>query len=173
MDNIEDVILDYYKAFFALESLINDKAKGDWNKAEMLINNDYGARQVYNNVQDALKNFRRLTSDVGFVQLTADFQILYDLLKKRCEVQKPSAYLAGFLEHFRDEWEWKIEEGHIEDGDLLEALNAFFTLPNYDPDGWLRRKFLTGGLLVVEDTKKISRKTETVLRKLVSHSFMA
>lgn len=165
MEKIDDVIQDYFKAYFELESLVQDKAKGDWNKAETLINNDRRAGQAYTNIEDALKSFRRLTSDVGFAQVTAGYHSLYAMIKGLSEVQKSYTGIAGFLEHFRDEWESKIEEGHIEDGDLLDALDAFFTLPNYDPDGWLRRKFLIGGILLVEDIQKISRKTETAFKE--------
>jgi|GEM_PF-3244569 len=165
MENIEEVIRNYFAAYFELESLIKDKAKGDWNKAELLINNDSAARQVYNKIDDALRDFMRLTSDVGFAQMSAEYQALYDMVKRLPGAQKEYTAIAGFLEHFRDEWEWKIEEGHIEDGDLLDALDAFFTLPNYDPDGWLKRKFLIGGVLFVADTGKISRKTAAAFRE--------
>jgi len=78
--------------------------------------------------------------------VTSQYHSLYAALKNLPDIHKPHAKIAGFLEHFRDEWEWKIEEGHIDDGDLLDALDAFFTLPNYDPDAWLRRKFMIGGV---------------------------
>ncbi len=165
MENIEEVIRNYFAAYFELESLIKDKAKGDWNKADILINNDSEARQVFNKIDDALRNFMRLTSDVGFAQMSSEYQSLCDMIKKLPGAQKEYRDIAGFLDHFRDEWEWKIEEGHIGDGDLLDALNAFFTLPNYDPDGWLKRKFLIGGVLFVEDTSKISKKTAAAYKE--------
>ena len=165
MESIEEVIRNYFTAYFELESLVQDKARGDWNKADTLINNDKRAREVYNNFEDALKSFRHLTSDVGFAQVTAEYNSLYATLKGLYSRQKPYTAIAGFLEHFRDEWEWKIEEGHIDDGDLLDALDAFFTLPNYDPDAWQRRKFMIGGLLLVEGTQKVSKKTETAFRE--------
>jgi hypothetical protein len=166
MQNIEDVIRNYFTAYFELESLVRDKAKGDWNKAVILINNDEQATQIYNNIEDALRNFRRLTSEVGFAEVTTEeYFSMCDIIKKLPEVQKPHAPIAGFLEHFRDEWEWKIEEGHIEDGDILDALDAFFNLPNYDPDGWLRRKFLIGGIILVDNKQTISKKTETAFKE--------
>jgi hypothetical protein len=165
MQNIEDAIRNYFTALFELESLVRDKAKGDWNKALILINNDEQAKELYNKTEDALKNFRRLTSEVGFAATTEEYFSMCDIIKKLPGVQKPHAPIAGFLEHFRDEWEWKIEEGHIKDGDLLDALNAFFELPNYDPDAWLRRKFLIGGIILVGNKQTISKKTETAFKE--------
>ena len=165
MENIEDAIRNYFSAYFELESLIKDKAKGDWNKAELLIDNDNRAREVWNNIEDALKSFRSLISNVGFAQVTAEYHSLCDIIKRLPGVQKSYTDIASFLEHFRDEWEWKIEEGYIEDGERLDALDAFFTLPNYDPDGWLKRKFLIGGVLFVEDTSKITWKTEAAFKE--------
>lgn len=165
MDNIENIIRDYFTAYFQLESLIQEKAKGDWNKAGILLNNNEQVQQIWERVEIALKNFRNLTCDVGFMQVNEQYHSLYSILKRLPGVQKNYTDIAGFLEHFRDEWEWKIEEGHIEDGDLLDALDAFFRLPNYDPDGWLKRKFMIGGVIIVDNNKKLPIKVETSFRE--------
>lgn len=165
MEIIEDVIQNYFSAFFEFEFLIKDKARGDWNKANILINNDHEARKVWNNIENALKDFRSLISDVGYAQLAAENHSLYDIIKDLSIVQESRTDIATFLENFRDEWEWKIEHGHIGDVELLDALNAFFSLPNYDPDGWLKRKFLIGDILFVKDTSKITWKTKAAFKE--------
>lgn len=167
MDNIEHIIQNYLEARLKLESLIQEKAKGDWNKATILINNDSKALEIYNNLESAINKFRKLTSEVDFIQIAPEYHTLYAHVKDLSAEQKNPTLIAGFLEHYRDEWEWKIEEGHIvdEDGSLIDALDAFFNLPNYDPDGWLQRKFMLGGLLLVSDATKISKKTKIAFKE--------
>lgn len=167
MNIIERTIQNYLKAYIKLKSLIQDKTKGDWNKATMLINNDSKALEAYNDLESAINKFRKLTSEVDFVQISPEFHSFYDHIKDLSAVQKSPTPIACFLEHYRDEWECKIEEGHIpdEDGSLIDALDAFFNLPNYDPDGWLQRKFMLGGLLLVNDATKISKKTKIAFKE--------
>ena len=101
MENIEDVIRNYYSAYFELENLIKDKAKGDWNKADILINNDNEARKVWSNIEDAQKDFRSLISDVGFAQLPAEYHSLCDIIKNLPGAQESHTDISAFLEHFR------------------------------------------------------------------------
>jgi hypothetical protein len=158
--DIKQAILKYLEAYLKFHDLVAEKGKGDWNRAALLVKNDEQARQIYNDMDEALKSFRRLASEVGLAELPAAFISLCESMSERTDERHPQLRIALFLEHFREEWEWKIEEGHIEDGDLLDALDAFFALPEYDPDGWLKRRFLIGGLLLVREVRGISRKTK-------------
>ena len=40
MERVDDIIIRYYKAWLEFSRLIDEKAKGDWSKADLLINNN-------------------------------------------------------------------------------------------------------------------------------------
>src|SRR3990172_5824518 len=65
--------------------------------------------------------------------------------------------INGFLEHIREEWEGKI--GDMDHAiKIVESLGDFFKLPNYDPDGWLKRKFILRGVYIpVNKVKNINK----------------
>ena len=50
MENLDEIIIRYYKANSDLSNLIAEKAKGDWSKAELLISNDDRAKQVVDEI---------------------------------------------------------------------------------------------------------------------------
>ena len=76
-----------------------------------------------------------------------------------------NASVTGFLEHIRDEWEGKTENGDVEDWGIVGALNVFFSLPSYDPDAWLKRRFLIRGVRISSNSTNIPQKIEIGFRE--------
>jgi hypothetical protein len=56
--------------------------------------------------------------------------------------------IVGYLEHWCDNWESDTEEGILENSGIVPALRALFSLPSFDPDSWIKRRFLIRGLTI-------------------------
>ena len=160
MENLNDVVIRYYQAYFELSNIISEKAKGDWGKADLLINNDDQVRQVFERMNEALSNFKESTSAGKLYQVSSEFVSLCDLMLKSSNNSSQDASVSGFLEHIYWDWEGKTETGDVEDLGIVEALDAFFSLPNYDPDSWLKRKFLIQGVRISSDLNNLPKKVE-------------
>ncbi len=160
MKNVNDIIIQYYKAYFELSNLINEKAQGDWSKAELLVNNNDRAKQVLDDMDQALSDFEQSTSAGKLYQVSDDFVSLFDRMLQKLDNRSNKASVTGFLEHIRDEWGWKTEGGDVEDWGILDALDVFFSLPNYNPDAWLKRRFLIRGVRISSSSKNIPKKIE-------------
>lgn len=161
MENLNEIIIRYYKACFELSNLIDEIAKGDWSKAELLINNNDRAKQVYDEMEEAKSDFEQSTSAGKLYQVSDDFVSLCNsMLQKLDNRSNNKASVTGFLEHIQDEWEGKTENGDVEDWGIVDALKVFFSLPNYDPDAWLKRRFLIRGVRISSSSKNIPKKIE-------------
>jgi len=160
MENVNEIIIRYYKSYFELSNLIDKKAKGDWSKADLLINNNDRAKQVLDEMDEALSDFEQSTSAGKLYQVSDDFISLCDKMLQKLDNRSSKASVAGFLEHIRDEWEDKTEAGDVEDWGIVDALKVFFNLPNYDPDAWLKRRFLIRGVRISSSSKNIPKKIE-------------
>jgi hypothetical protein len=160
MENLDEIIIRYHKAYFDLSNLIAEKAKGDWSKAELLISNDDRAKQVFDEIEEAKSDFEQATSAGKLYHVSNDFDSLCEIMLQKIDSRSNNASVTGFLEHIRDEWEGKTEDGDVEDWGIVGALRVFFSLPNYDPDGWLKRRFLIRGVRVSSSSKNIPQKIE-------------
>jgi len=160
MENLNEIIIRYYKAYFELSKLINEIAKGDWSKAELLINNNDRAKQVLDKMDEALSDFEQSTSAGKLYQVSDEFVSICDVMLQKLDNSSNNASVTGFLEHIQDEWEGKTEDGHVEDWGIVDALKVFFSLPNYDPDAWLKRRFLIQGVRISSSLKNIPKKIE-------------
>ena len=165
MENVNEIIIRYYKAYFELSNIVDERAKGDWSKAESLRNNDDRIEQVLNEMDEALSDLEQTTSAGKLYQISDDFISLCDIMLKQLGKKSNKASVTGFFEHIRDEWEWKTEEGDVEDWGIVDALKVLFSLPNYDPDAWLKRRFLIRGVRILSDSKNIPKKIEIGLRE--------
>jgi hypothetical protein len=112
LENVNEIIIRYYKSYFELSNLIDKKAKGDWSKAELLITNKDRAKQVLDEMDDeALSDFEQSTSAGKLYQVSDDFISFCDKMLQKLDNRSNKASVAGFLEHIRDEWEDKTEAG--------------------------------------------------------------
>ena len=155
MENVDEIILHYYKAHFKLLDLL----KGDWSKAELLINNNDQAKQAFDEMMKAFSDLEQSTSAGKLYQVSNDFDFLFNKMSEMFNTKSNEASVTGFLDHIRDEWGWKTEAGDVEDWGIIDALDIFFSLPNYDPDAWLKRRFLIRGVRV-SSSIKIPKKIE-------------
>lgn len=160
MENVTNIIIRYYKACFELSNQINEKAKGDWSKAELLILNDDRAKQVFDEMEEAKSDFEQATSAGKLYQVSNDFDSFCETMLQKIDGRSSMASVTGFLVHIRDEWEGKTEDGDVEDWGIVGALNVFFSLPNYDPDAWLKRRFLIRGVRISSSSRNIPQKIE-------------
>jgi hypothetical protein len=160
MENVTNILIRYYKACFEFSHIINKIAKGDWSKAELLIRNDDQAKQVFDEIEEAKSDFEQATSAGKLYQVSNDFDSLCEIMLQKVDSRSNEASVTGFLEHIRDEWEGKTEDGDVEDWGIVGALNVFFTLPNYDPDAWLKRRFLIRGVRISSSSINIPKKIE-------------
>ncbi|MBW1683142.1 MAG: hypothetical protein JRJ83_17325 [Deltaproteobacteria bacterium] len=60
--NIDEIVLGYLKATFGLENLIKEKAKGDWSKLPLLVENHEEARRLDHQKSYYEDQFRQYTS---------------------------------------------------------------------------------------------------------------
>jgi len=165
MERVDDIIIRYYKAWLEFSRLIDEKAKGDWSKADLVINNNGRAKQVLDEMYEALSDFEQSTSAGKLYQVSDDFISLCDEMLQKLDNGSSKASVTGFLEHIRDEWENKTEVGDVEDWGIVDALRVFFSLPNYNPDAWLRRRFLIRGVRISSSSKNIPKKIEIAFRE--------
>lgn len=150
--NIDEILIRYYKACIGQDEIIKEFAKGDWSKAELIYNNNEQFRNLTEERLNSLKDFEHVTSG-GNIHTSSDYLLpLYNALVQRQTTSKKDGFdkcaIAFFLEHIRDEWEDKIKNWGIPDNGIVETFDAFFGLPNYDPDSWLKRKFALGGVYI-------------------------
>lgn len=103
MENVNEIIIRYYKAYFELSNLIDEIAKGDWSKAELLINNNDRAKQVLDDMDQALSDFEQSTSAGKLYQVSDDFVSLFNIMLQKLDNRSNKASVTRFLEHIRDE----------------------------------------------------------------------
>jgi len=154
--NIDKIIFRYYEAWVGLDNRLKEVVKGDWSRAEFVYNNDELFRKLYKEMLDSLKNFEQVTS-ANMHTCSDNLSSIYNKLIKVTKDSSNECSINGFLEHIREEWEGKI--GDIDHAiKIVESLGDFFKLPNYDPDGWLKRKFILRGVYIpVNKVKNINK----------------
>ncbi|MBM3436556.1 MAG: DUF4145 domain-containing protein [Bacteroidetes bacterium] len=150
IENIDEIVLRYFKANIGLNDLINELAKGDWSKIDLIYNNNEKFRELYKELLDSLKDFENATT-AGKVYTCSDQLLsLIKSLEKRVPYSKEiskKCQISVLLEHTR--WDWLGKIGDVEDAEsYVERFDAFFKLPNYDPDNWLKRKFTLKGIFI-------------------------
>jgi hypothetical protein len=47
IENIDEIVLRYFKAAIGLEDLINELANGDWSKIDLIYSNNEKFRELY------------------------------------------------------------------------------------------------------------------------------
>lgn len=150
--NIDEIIIRYYKACIGLDEIIKEIAKGDWSKAELIYTNNEQFRNLTEERLNSLKDFEHAWPGGNIHASSPDLVPFYNKLVQIQTTSKKDSFdkcaIAFFLEHIRDEWEDKIKYGDIPDNGIVETFDAFFRLPNYDPDSWLKRKFDLRGVYI-------------------------
>ena len=145
IENIDEIVQRYFKARIGLNDLIHELAKGDWSKIDLIYKNNEKFRELYKELLDSLKDFENATT-AGKVYTCSDQLLpLIKSLEKRIPSSKEisnKCQISVLLEYARDDWEGKDEYEHV------EKYDAFFALPNYDPDNWLRCKFILKGIFI-------------------------
>lgn len=161
---IDEIIIRYIKAQYELQKFVNDAAGGNWSKLELILENDEQANkqvgEICNKINSSLEDLENKTYGVSVYSLSSSFLSIFKQMEKKLSSSKKDlnkGSISAFLEHIRDDWDWKSEE--IEDTRwIVRQLDSFFSLPNYDPDNWLRRKFLIKGMdFSISELSKISK----------------
>jgi hypothetical protein len=161
MKNVNEIIIRYYTAYSKLSDLIDSKTKGDWSKAELLVKNNDPVQQALDDMDAALSDFEQLTSAGILYQISDNLISLSEIMLRQLSNRtNKEASVTAFLEHIRDDWERKTEDGDVEDWGIVDALKVFFSLPNYDPDAWLKRRFLIRGVRISESSQNVPKKVE-------------
>lgn len=143
---LDEIIIRYLKAKLGLNNLISELANGDWSKIDLIYDNDEKCRDLYKELLDSLKDFENATTAGKVYTCSDQLRSLMKSLEKQNLSSKEISNkysISGLLEHARDDWESK-DEYH----EHVENYDAFFKLPNYDPDNWLRRKFSLRGVFI-------------------------
>jgi hypothetical protein len=168
MINVDEIIIEYFNDYFELDKLINEKAGGDWDRADLLLNNNAEAKILYDKMEKSLYDFEQATSSGQLFQVNGDFIPFSEKLERLANNKFKKANILGLLEHFKDEWERKTEDGDVEDNGFAAGFNILFSLPNFTPDDWIRRRFLIRGARISSRIPKISKKIEIAFQEVCS-----
>ncbi len=151
--NVDEIILRYFKARRGLSNLIDEIANGDWSKFDLIYNNNEKFRELYDEMFDSLKDFENVTTAGKAYTCSDQLLSLVELIEQHpSSKENPNkCKIADDLEYARDLYAGNNFENHV------ETFDAFFTLPNYDPDNWLKRKFILKGIFISSSIlKKVS-----------------
>ena len=163
-ENMDEIVLRYYKAKIRLNDFINEIAKGDLSKIDLIYNNNEEFRELYQELLDSLKDFENATTAGKVYTCSVQLLPLIKSLEKRIPSSKEisnKCQISVLLEHTRYDWASKIAD--IENAEsYVERFDAFFKLPNYDPDNWLRRKFTLKGIFILPS--KLKNVPESVIQ---------
>ena len=145
-ETLDGIIIRYFKAKLGLDNLISELANGDWSKIGLIYDNNEKCRELCKELSDSLKDFENATTAGKVYTCSDQLRSLMKSLEKQNLSSKEissKSQISVLLEHARDDWESKDEyKLHV------EKYDAFFKLPNYDPDNWLRRKFILKGIFI-------------------------
>jgi len=144
MQDISSVILRYARAYLGLAKLVIDLAGGDWSKVDLIIRNRKDAKELVNEMNHALEDFRNATSAGKFFSYMDGLETFFEDLPDDITIKYEHS-IADFVADMRDRRADEIENGWREDDGIVAALDAMFDLPKFDPDLWLKRKFLCRG----------------------------
>jgi len=161
MENVDEIIIRYYKALLQFSALIDEKAQGDWSKAELIIQNVDGAKQLIDEIDQSFYDFEHSTSAGKLYQVSDELNALFNNMSINLSNYGSKASITTWLEHMYDDWSWKTEEGHVEDYGIVQALRLVFLLPSFNPDEWLRRRFLIRGVRISSDLIHMPKTIET------------
>ncbi|MEJ2366562.1 MAG: hypothetical protein P8017_18195, partial [Deltaproteobacteria bacterium] len=174
--NIDEILFEYLKAYFGLKDLITKKAKGDWGKLPLLVENDEEARQLDEQRSYYENQFREdtalgnlYTSSKGVMKAISDF-----LLEEQESEKAEKTSIASDLEAARDMIAYLTETG--EEDDRVMALDSVSNLPNYSPDDWVRRQLMFAGSYVGEESRipaHLKRRLEEAFYSFVYGNFFA
>lgn len=175
MKSIDETLIKYAEAYLSLRKIVNDRVKGDWNKIELLIENDDNANELVNGLfeqmNDSLSEFTEATSLGQLFTYSDGLQILYDLLEKVSSSDEPRDPIEWGLEQARETLEALMSSG---EGDYrVKAIDQLDKIPNFAPDDWLSRKYIIKGIYLPSEEKKSHCIWSKDLRKPVILSFMA
>ena len=151
MKTIDEIIIRYVSALWGFSNLIKEIASGDWSKADLIYENHPPAKELYDKMLSALEDFKNETSSGNIYTCSDELLSLFKKMEKHnASTEKDwhnsnKCSFAVFLENIRHEWDDKIENGDVKDIGIVKQFDAFFELPNYDPDSWLKRKFIIKG----------------------------
>ena len=158
--NIDKIILKYCEAWICLDNHLKAVVKGDWSRAEFVYNNDELFRKLYKEMLDSLRIFEQVTS-ANMHTFSENLSSIYNKLIGSTKDSSNEYSINCFLEHIKQDWEGK--DDHVKNiKELIESLDNFFKLPNYDPDGWLNRRFILRGVYI--PVNKVKNINETVVQ---------
>jgi hypothetical protein len=147
MENIDDILVDYVEAIFNLQKIIREKAKGDWSKLEILLENDEALKKSFDTIWDTLKirkdEFREATSLGKFYTYHRELDRFFEIMEERTAALGHDGSVAFHLEEARDMIEDLLTDGS--EDRRVKAIDMIAQLPNYSPDDWIRRKYMMKG----------------------------
>jgi len=137
MKNIDEVLVGYIRAIIGLDELIRNKAKGDWRKLDILLENDDEARLLDEQMSQYEDEFREGTSLGNIFTFSDELEDVFKALGDGSLKREDKVSLQCELEAARD----MIADLTHEDDDRVVALDNLARLPNYNPDDWIRRRY--------------------------------
>jgi hypothetical protein len=173
--NIDEIVINYIQAVIGLAVLLRDKAKSDWSKLSLLVENDEEARELDHQMsyyEDQFRQYTALgnlyTSSKGLLKKISDF-----LLEEQESDKDFKNSIASDLEDARDTLADMLQDDEDYRVLAFDSLNRFFNLSLED---WARRRFMFAGIYVGEGSKipaHLRRRLEEVFSSFVYGNFFA
>lgn len=150
MQNIDEILIRYFEAYFDLSKL----TKGDWSKVDILINNNEKAKELDEIMTGYMDEFREAISFGKIFTYSPELDKFYKALESNISEPDSGVSVSFALETARDVIADLLSEDG-EDDDRVKAIDNLAQLPNYSPDDWVRRKYMIRGVFLSPQPIKI------------------
>ncbi len=170
--NIDEILAGYIRIVIRLKELISDKAKGDWSKLGLLVENDGEARRLYDQISQYEDEFRESTSLGNVFIFSEQLESIFEALGETCLNHEDKPSLEYELEDARN----MIADLTHEDDYRVIALDNLARLPNYNPDDWIRRKYMIRGIYLGQGARipaHLIRRIEEACCSFIYGNFLA
>lgn len=146
MNDLSTLVEKYLATLSGINDDFAKMGKKDWSKLLLLFKNftpfsdkllllDDIERQIrdqaYSDIYTCDENYRNL---------------LNAIIDRNPVSDKEDWSVKNMLEHWRDEWEWKMEEGHVDESNVVEKIDSLLSMTAFTPDDWLVRKSSISGV---------------------------
>lgn len=154
MEDIGKIAVRCIESYTGFMEIFERIGKGDWSKVDLILENHPEAREHFENWRNGMADFRNAISAGKVFSYSDELEKVVTLLERTAK-NNPFAECSvkRFLESKRDQYDDQVKRGWCEQDGIVEALDAMFQLPNFDPDKWLERKILTRGARVSADSR--------------------
>lgn len=173
--NIDEIVIKYIEAVLGIAVLLRDKAKGDWSKLPLLVENDEEARELHHQMSYYEDQFRQhtalgnlFTSSDGVIKTISDF-----LLEEQESGKDFKNSIASDLEDAREALADMLQDDEDYRVLAFDSLNRFF---DFSLEELVRRRFMFAGIYVGEGSKiptHLRRRLEEVFSSFVYGNFFA